>query len=463
MVPPAMGQPDLVIVSNRGPLSFTRAADGELVTTHGAGGLASSIAPAVAGTGATWVASAISEADREAAAAGPVELDDLRIRSMVIEPGTYRQYYDVVANSTLWFLHHGLWDLPRRPRFDRHWREAWVAYRWVNESFARTVADEAPEGATVLVQDYHLSLVGAALAALRPDLGIVHFHHTPFCDPSGLRTLPDDVAAELMNGLLGARACGFHSRRWAANFEACAEAALGRSPRTFIAPAATDAADLADVARSAETKAHVRSLLDMAGGRKVIVRVDRIELSKNIVRGFLAFDDLLRTRPEWRERVMFMAFVYPSREALADYLAYRSEVEATAARVNETWGAPGWAPIVLDMSDDHPRSVAAMRMYDVLLVNPIRDGLNLVAKEGPLVNERDGVLVLSREAGAWDALRDHAITINPFDVVGTSDALHAALSMDDQARATTADVLRAAADHRRPADWLADQLAAARS
>jgi trehalose 6-phosphate synthase len=191
------------------------------------------------------------------------------------------------------------------------------------------------------------------------------------------------------------------------------------------------------------------------------VRVDRIELSKNIVRGFLAYEDLLRTRPEWRERVVFGAFVYPSREKLPEYLAYRTEVEGTIARINDELGTPSWTPILYDATDDFPRSVAALRRYDVLLVNPVRDGLNLVAKEGPIVNERDGVLVLSRESGVAGELGDAAVMVNPFDVAGTSDALHAALTMSAADRAAHASAVRAKATARTPADWFADQLRAA--
>jgi trehalose 6-phosphate synthase len=199
------------------------------------------------------------------------------------------------------------------------------------------------------------------------------------------------------------------------------------------------------------------------GGRRLILRVDRIELSKNLLRGFLAYEDLLRTRPEWRGNVVFAAFVYPSREGLPEYLAYRQEVETLAARINSQWGVPGWTPILLDTSDNFPRSVAALRRYDLLLVNPVRDGLNLVAKEGPLLNDRHGVLALSREAGVWEELGGVALEVNPFDVAGTADVLAAGLAMDAEDRVTHARALRKLAAARTPRDWLEDQLAAARS
>jgi trehalose 6-phosphate synthase len=444
-------------------LSFGRGPAGELTARRGAGGLVSSLGPLVEGTGAMWVAAAMSEADREAAAGGVVEAEGFRFRSLAIDADTYRMAYDVVSNATLWFLSHRLFDLSRRPRIDRRWREAWEAYRSVNHTFARAVIDEAPEKATVLVQDYHLSLVGTWLAQERPDLRAVHFTHTPFCDPVDLRVLPAAVAEELLGGLASHTACGFHTQRWADAFEACCTEVLGTRPRTFVAPLAPDHDNIAAVAASPECREASVAFDERVGESRVILRVDRIELSKNLLRGFLAFEELLRSRPEWVGRVVFAAFVYPSREGLPEYLAYRQEVESLARRINDTWSTPGWTPVLLDTSDNYVASVAALMRYDVLLVNPIRDGLNLVAKEGPLVNRRDGVLALSREAGAWQELGvpDGALEVNPFDVAGTADVLAAALSMSDSERALHAMTVRTCAAKRTPRDWLDDQLRAA--
>lgn len=453
-----MGHPELVVASNRGPLSFTTDSGGGLVARRGAGGLVTSLGPAVAGTGAAWVAAAITELDRRAASLGIVEAEGFRLRSLELDPGDYRRFYDTIANGTLWFLNHGLFDLPRRPRIDRRWYEAWAAFRRVNRSFAEVVAEETPEGGTVLVHDYHLALVGSTLATLRPDLRTAYFHHTPFCDPAALAVLPDEMAAELLGGMAASGACGFHSARWARAFEACCQAVLGSVPATFVAPAAIDTGALEAVAASPACEAARARLEEEVGDRAVIVRVDRIEPSKNILRGFLAFEALLEEHPSWRERVVFKACVYPSRDSLPDYMAYRGEVEALVERINAAWSTPGWTPLLLDNDDAFPRSVAALRRADVTLVNPVRDGLNLVALEGPAVNERDGVLVLSRQAGAWDLLAGAALGINPFDVAGTAAALHQALTMAATERADRAVLLRDASRGRTPEDWLGVQL-----
>jgi trehalose 6-phosphate synthase len=194
----------------------------------------------------------------------------------------------------------------------------------------------------------------------------------------------------------------------------------------------------------------------------MVLRVDRIDPSKNIVRGFLAYDLLLETRPEWRERVVFVARLNASRESLAEYQAYRQEVESAAERVNERWATRDWTPVLVDTADDYPRTMAAMARYDVLLVNALKDGLNLVAKEGPLVNQRDGVLCLSPDTGAWDDLGVCALTVHPFDLEQTADALHVALAMPDDERAARAVKLRELAAVRTPQDWFDDQLNEAR-
>jgi trehalose 6-phosphate synthase len=460
----------VLVVSNRGPLSFTFDREGELRAAPGGGGLVSSIGPLLAGTGATWVSVTMGAADRAAVAQGRMVDANFTLLPVVVDDDTYRAAYDVVANTTLWYCHHHLFDLPRRPRFDRYWRQAWEAYRRYNQSVADTVIARAPADSTVLVQDYHFSLLGQMLAAARPDLRTVHFCHVPFADPNMLRVLPDAAAGELLAGLAGFTACGFHASRWVAGFRACYAdpvlaglAGVEGAPPTFVSSLSSDHEGLLAEAASAECALSVEKLRAETGGRRIVLRVDRVEPSKNIVRGMLAFEELLETHPEWRDEVVHVALVYPSRQGLADYLALGAEITHAAERINHAWGTATWTPIVLSVEDDRPRSLAALTISDVLLVNPVRDGLNLVAKEGALLNGRDGVLVLSHEAGAWEELSASALGVNPFDVSGTADALHQALSMDPAERRRRATHLRSVVLARTASDWLEDQLAAAQS
>jgi trehalose 6-phosphate synthase len=478
------------VVSNRGPLTFRREADGALRALPAGGGLVSALAPLLsggstrdgssdggggtdmAGSEVTWASVTMGAADREAASKGLMTDDHISLLPVSIDDDTYRQAYDVVANTTLWYCHHHLWDLPSRPRFDRHWRQAWEGYRTYNQAMADAVSAQASPGDTVLVQDYHFSLLGRMLAERRPDLRTAHFLHTPFADPSMLRVLPGDAVDELLAGLAGFGACGFHCHAWEAGFRACfaeagADAGAGigglTMPATFVSPLAPDHEGLRAEAAGAACVAAADALRAEVGDRRILLRVDRIEPSKNIVRGMLAFEELLESHREWREKVVHVALVYPSRQGLAEYLAYGAEVAHVAERINHRHGTPGWTPIVLHADDNRPRSLAALTLYDVLLVNPVRDGLNLVAKEGPLLNAVDGVLVLSERAGAYEELGGAALVVNPFDVSGTAEALHAALAMGDDERAERAGRLRDAVLARTAADWISDQLSAARA
>jgi len=456
-----VGKRPIVIASNRGPLSFRLDNSGTLLARRGAGGLVSGLAPLVSNTDAIWIAAALSVADRVAAKDPIVERHGFRTQLLDIDPETYSMAYDVVCNATLWFLYHGLFDLARRPRFDARFSEAWDAFRSVNAAFATAIAATAPANAIVLVQDYHLSLIGPLLTLQRPDVTAIHFTHTPFASPELIRVLPDRFATELLEGLAGYHSCGFHSQRWSNAFIACCTELGVQPPPTFVTPLASDPADLAATASSAECDAAFDELDQTIGDRKFLVRVDRIELSKNLVRGFHAFDDLLTRYPEWRERVIFGAFLYPSREGLPEYLAYRQEVETIIKQLNDRWRTAEWEPIVVDLSDDFPRSVAALRRYDVLMVNPLRDGLNLVAKEGAIVNEYDGILALSSEAGVWDELGPFARRVHPYDISDTADVLAAALASSPDQRRSESALLKATSLARSPADWLADLIAQA--
>jgi trehalose 6-phosphate synthase len=265
----------------------------------------------------------------------------------------------------------------------------------------------------------------------------------------------------MLDGLAAFEACGFHTQRWADDFLAsCRELSTAAAPRTFVSPLPSDPDDIRQTAASEACDMALVAIDRAVGDRAVIGRVDRIELSKNIVRGFLAFDDLLDRYPEWRQKVVFVASIYPSRGGLAEYRRYTEEVLATVKQINDRWATPDWTPVICDTSDDYPASVALLRRADVLLINPLRDGLNLVAKEAALVNEHDAVLCLSPEAGVWAELGDVALPVSPCDVAGTADVLATALALPEAERQSHASRLRALAEQRRPADWLDDQLAA---
>ncbi|MFJ3900066.1 trehalose-6-phosphate synthase [Streptomyces sp. NPDC090025] len=465
----------VLVASNRGPVSYTVRDDGSLDTRRGGGGLVSGLSAVTAegtgdgtggGTGGSddtlWVCAALGDGDREAVRRGVAEPG---VRMLDIPPEVYADAYNGIANSVLWFLHHHLYDIPREPVFDAAFRRRWDSYRAYNQAFADALADAAAHGAAVLVQDYHLALVPGQLRARRPDLRIAHFTHTPWASPGYLAMLPDDIHQELADGMLGADHIGFHTRAWADAFTA--DPSVRRADaaaRVAVHPLGVDADDLLALAHRPAVDDRLAALrAEIGPGRRTIVRVDRTELSKNIPRGLLAYRELLTTRPEWHGRVVHLASAYPSRQDLAVYRAYTADVRDLAERINAEFGTPDWQPVLVSVQDDFVRSLAAYRLADVALVNPVRDGMNLVAKEIPVVSEQGCALVLSREAGAYDELRADALTVNPFDVTETAEALHRALTMTPADRADRTKRLAAAATAHPPRRWFLDQLAALRA
>lgn len=453
----------ILVASNRGPVSYTATEAGELEARRGGGGLVSGLSAIGSGEQSLWVCAALGDGDREAVRRG---VGEPGVRMLDIDPAVHADAYNGIANSVLWFVHHMLYQTPLEPVFDQEFRRRWDSYRAYNRAFAEALADAAAPEAAVLVQDYHLALVPGMLRELRPDLRIGHFSHTPWAPPEYFGLLPDDIAGELLRGMLGADRLGFLTRRWADAFTACCDRLVGGTGRTEtgVHGLGADADFLRERAHRPDVDARLTELREAVGpDRRTVVRVDRTELSKNIVRGLLAYRELLENRPEWRERVVHIALAYPSRQDLAVYRDYTAEVSRLAAEINETWGTPGWTPVIVHVKDDFARSLAAYRMADVALVNPIRDGMNLVAKEVPVVSDAGCALVLSREAGAHEELDEFAITVNPYDVTATAEALHRALTLPPADRADRTKHLAAAATALPPRRWFLDQLEALRA
>ncbi|MGF0175090.1 alpha,alpha-trehalose-phosphate synthase (UDP-forming) [Streptomyces sp. Marseille-Q5077] len=482
------GAAKVLVASNRGPVSYEVREDGSLHSKRGGGGLVSGLSAIGPDADALWVCSALSDGDREAVRRGVGEDGVLMLD---VPADVHADAYNGIANSVLWFVHHMLYQTPLEPVFDAEFRRQWESYETYNRAFAQALADRAAPGAAVLVQDYHLCLVPGMLRELRPDVRIGHFSHTPWAPPEYFSMLPDDIRSQLVSGMLGADRLGFLTWRWARAFMACAEAvdrerffpswpsgapasvqhtATGRPPlrTTWIGVhgLGADAEFLRARSHEADVEERIATLRSEIGtapdgtARRTVVRVDRTELSKNIVRGLLAHRQLLDDHPEWRERVVHVAFAYPSRQDLAVYRDYTAEVQRLADEINSAYGTATWTPIVLHVKDDFARSLAAYRLADVALVNPIRDGMNLVAKEVPVVSDEGCVLVLSREAGAFAELGEDAIAVNPYDVIGTARALHEALSMGPEERAERSKRLAEAATALPPAQWFLEQLGA---
>jgi trehalose 6-phosphate synthase len=430
----------------------------------------------------TWVASAMTEEERTVAAehagAFPEETTDgaaYRLRLVAHDPAVYQRFYNVLANPTLWFLQHYLWGLGSAPDFGPELHEAWSdGYVPVNEALAAAALEELERepGAAVLFHDYHLYLAPGLVREARPDVVTSHFLHIPWPEPDYWHALPPELRVAVFEGLLANDVVGFHTERWRRAFLLSAERLLGarvdrdagtvehrgRTTRVVARPISVDPAEFERLREDPAVLEREAALLRRRP-EQLVLRVDRTDPSKNIVRGFHAFALLLERHPELQGRVGMFALLAPSRQEIPEYAEYAGAVELAAQEVNERFGRDGWQPVELDVADDFHRSVAGYKQFDVLLVNPVFDGLNLVTKEAFLVNEHDGALVLSENAGVHEELGEWAVTVNPLDVSGQADALYEALTLDRAERRSRADAIRRHVRAHDLHEWMEAQLA----
>jgi trehalose 6-phosphate synthase len=472
----------LIVVSNRGPASFTRDDGGNRVARRGGGGLVTTLRSLVAHHDVTWIASAMTDEDRAVAAeSGGEAIEEVardgstyRLRLVAHDPSAYDWYYNVVANPTLWFLQHYLWALAYAPDIDPGLHHAWdEGYVPVNRAFAEAALAEleAQPDASVFFHDYHLYLAPRFVRDVRPDASLGHFVHIPWPEPDLWRVLPERIRYAIHDGLLANDVVGFHAHRWRRSFLRSSRDLLQadcdfersvcsyREGRTFVAtrPISVDASEFEELAES-EPVLRLEEELESKRPEVLIVRVDRTDPSKNVVRGFRAFEFYLDAHPEMHGRVGMLALLDPSRQDIPEYAEYLGAIQRAARGVNDRFQRDGWTPVDLRIEDNFPLTVAAYKQYDVLLVNAIYDGLNLVAKEGPLVNQQDGVLILSENAGSHEELGPWALSVNPFDIEEQARAIDAAIGMGRDERRARLEAIREHVQTHDVGAWLATQL-----
>jgi trehalose 6-phosphate synthase len=473
----------LIVVSNRGPVVYARDGDGERVARRGGGGLVTALRSLVEHHDVTWIASAMSDEDRVVAAEADGEAVEetarggapYRLRLVAHDPAAYDWHYNVIANPMLWFIQHYLWGLAYAPDVDHGLHHAWrEGYLPVNQGFADAVVAELERepGAAVFFHDYHLYLAPALVREQVPDALMAHFVHIPWPMPDYWRVLPEPIRRAVHEGLLANDVVSFHTPRWRQSFQRSCVDILGVEPnraaqeipfdghvaRLRARPISVDPDEFDEIAGSEAVRAAEAAIED---GRPefLILRVDRTDPSKNVVRGFRAYELFLDAHPEMHERVQMLALLDPSRQDIPEYAEYLGAIQRAARTVNDRFQRDGWVPLDLQIQDDFPQAVAAYKQFDVLLVNAIFDGMNLVAKEAPLVNVRDGVLVLSENAGAHEELGEWALTVNPFDISGQAEAIHEALVMDAAERRRRREAIVAQVREHDIARWIDAQLA----
>jgi trehalose 6-phosphate synthase len=477
----------LIIASNRGPVTFSQRSSGVFDARKGSGGVVTAVSAVARERQPVWIAAAMTEGDRQRAALALENGEDLiefgeppefRLRFVVPTPEAYHQYYNVISNPLLWFLQHYLWDTPRSPDITKEIWDAWHnGYVAVNQQFADEIvaAIDAVDGQPlVMLQDYHLYLCAGFVRERRPNALLQQFVHIPWPDPDYWRLLPEQIRRAICEGILGNDIVGFQTPEHGRSFMYTCQAYVPNAQIDYAVPAvlwhgrqidvrsypiSIDAEAVRKQAYSKEARSHDRYLPNH-WNEFTVLRVDRAEPSKNIVRGFQAFDRFLEAHREFQGRVNFVAITVPSRMDVVEYQDYLDDVSAIVGRINAKYSnvETGWQPIHLIMGENYPRALAAMKWYDVLLVNSIIDGMNLVAKEGALLNERNGVLILSEGAGAVNQLGEHAIIIGPTDVEGTAVAIHRALTMPLEERRRRAEGLRRAVERDNVATWFENQV-----
>jgi trehalose 6-phosphate synthase len=473
----------LIIVANRGPMKLARGEHGEVDFQRTTGGLVSALMGLTRHVSATWIANAASEADREWHTGFlPADGGDtsIKVEFLCPDPEVYDKFYNVISNPLLWFLQHSMWDFVSAPTIDLSTWNAWnQGYVQMNLLFAEAIArqvEKETEPPVVMFQDYHLYLAPRFLrmqlrGKMRPTL--LHFIHIPWPGPENWGILPPPMREAILQGLCSIDLLGFQTKADALNFIRTVESFLPRARVNYRQgriwyrnhathvrdfPISIDVNALRQLAGSQEVSLDRDQLNEYSHDMQLIVRVDRCEPSKNIVRGFQAFDRLLERFPEHCGKVRFLAILVPSRMAVEEYQKYLDEVMAAAGRINAKYGDGDWEAVRVLVGEDYPRAIAALQMYDVLLVNPIADGMNLVAKEGPIVNQRNGVLILSERAGAAQQLGSGALVISPCDIYNTCEAMHQALTMPEAERKSRGDRLRQLVEGEDIQTWLCWQL-----
>lgn len=480
----------LIMVSNRGPVQFTQERNGTFSTKQGSGGLVTAVSTVLQENEAVWIAATMGRGDRarwqkaidsgEAFIPPSESQTNFHLRFVAPDEAAYHKYYNVISNPLLWFLQHYLWDTPRAPDITHETWDAWRnGYHVVNQQFANEIVAACDNlrdqgEPIVMLQDYHLYLCPGMIRAQRPHAVIQHFIHIPWPDPDYWRLLPSEMRQAICEGMLGNDIVGFQTKSHARSFMYTCEAYVPdceidyanrvvrwneREIRVEAYPISIDPEAVKRTAYSQEARAYER-YLPTHWNEYTILRTDRAEPSKNIIRGFQGYDRFLELHPEFRDRVNFIAVTQPSRMDVEEYRDYLDDISAIVGRINAKYAnvETGWQPIQLIMGEKYARVLAAMKWYDLLIVNSLMDGMALVAKEGALVNERSGVLLLSEGAGAVEQLGDWALVVSPADIEGHAEAIFQALTMPMSERHRRASAMKRQIESNDVLMWFRDQL-----
>ena len=450
----------LILATNRGPTEYHRDANGVLVATRANSGITTALNPLTNNENITWISSAMGEGDRLASNQGQnprmrsqVQNHKIDLRFIVTSRRVYHKYYNVICNPLLWFLQHYMWNPLYNPNVDSNIHDAWTnGYTEVNKSFAETIIDEAwsePEPPIIVSHDYHLYLLPKFIREQLPKSVIQHFIHLPWPTSRYWQMIPRYMIHDILDSLCQTNLLGFQTFQDKQSFLETVNHYLpdtqidwnnsaitykGLTCETKVYPMTINVPEIQRIATSPRALAYEDQIRSTIRDSRLIVRVDRAEPNRNIVRGFRAYELLLDQHPELLEEIFFFAFLVPSRTHIRQYQRYMDEINEITNKINDQYGTDTWKPIQVFLDNNYSQAIAGLKLYDVLLINTIIEGMNLVAKEGPIVNARDGFLVLSESCGAYPQLKDHVLAISPTDIHGTMEALFQGLSMTPSER-----------------------------
>ena len=477
-----LGQRRLIVASNRGPLEYHLSPEGQLQPRRGSGAIVTALNSLIQNFEFTWVANAMGEGDRRAqgeaedsSIQSPLPKQRVSARYVLTPRRMYHKFYNIFCNPLLWFLQHSMWSSAYTPNIDSTVHDTWATgYTPVNRAFADAILAEAADGAPpiVMVNDYHLYLVPGMVRKDIPDALIYHNIHIPWPSVRTWQLLPIYIRNEICESLCASDIVAFQTQWDVRSFLECCEAFVpdaqadyanntvtfnGHTTRVRTYPSSIDVEEVRAIGNSQRAQDYLTRIGEFTA-KHTIVRVDRAEPNKNIIRGFRAYQTMLESHQELKDEVTFLAFLVPSRTHIKQYERYMEEIEALVRQINLTHGNPNWKPVHVFSENNYTQAIAGLKLYDTLIVNPVVDGMNPVAKEGPIVNTQNGVLVISEGSSAFDQLREGALAVSPADIEGTAQALYHAITMSTEERVRRSTTLVESIEREDSVQWLITQL-----
>ncbi|HPX77294.1 MAG TPA: trehalose-6-phosphate synthase [Methanobacterium sp.] len=471
---------NLIVVSNRGPVEFIKE-NGKTKMKRGAGGLVSTLLPLMEALNGAWIASAMTPGDVEVAKRFPdnrVPITDDKplfwVPFVVVEPEPYESYYSIISNPLLWFVQHYMWNSPYTPDIDDQIHQAWKnGYKYMNQQFAEKVCAESKinnKEPMIMLQDYHLYLCPLYIRKKMKNSFLSQFIHVPWPQSEYFSILPQYMRKEIIDGLLSNNLLGFHIPRYVNNFiQTCEEYVdevdydngivwhNGQATHVKSYPISVDYNGIKELASSKEVSKKEKLIKKIKGDYFLFYRTDRADLSKNIIRGFKAYELFLHKYPQYHGKVKFLTTGKPTRQQIREYHDYYYDIVDIIEEINIKYGTDDWKPIEFLFKADYNLVVAAFKNYDCMIVNPIADGMNIVPKEASAVNLSKGVIILSEKAGCFEELKDNVLAVNPYDISQTAEAYKNAVTMGDKERENRFDNLQKIVGQRTVYHWISEQ------